>query len=75
MKQATGTTRQRNRRIRIQDADALFSVLTFSLTGLLGCLISQAPLDGPVFTLARLLLIPASAPIIALTGLVFGGGE
>jgi len=59
----------------IQDTESLFVVLAFSLTGLLGCLVSQASLDGPAFTLVRPLLILASAPIAALTGLVFGGGE
>jgi hypothetical protein len=45
------------------------------LTGLLGCLVSQVPLDGLAFTPTRFLLILASAPNAALTGLVFGGGE
>jgi hypothetical protein len=74
MKRAVRTTGH-NHRIGIQDAESLLTVLTFSLTGLLGCLVLQAPLDGPAFALVRLVLILASAPSTALTGLVFGGGE
>lgn len=62
-------------RIRIEDAKSFFAVLGFSLTGLLGCLIAQAPLDGPAFIVVRSILILASTSITALTGLVFGGGE
>lgn len=74
MKHTVRTTRRCNHRIQAQDAESLLTVLTFSQTGLLGCLIFQAPLDGPAFSLARLLLILASSPITALTGFVFGGG-
>ncbi|MEH2511344.1 hypothetical protein V1291_002698 [Nitrobacteraceae bacterium AZCC 1564] len=75
MKHTVRMRRRCNQRIQVQDAESLLTVLTFSLAGLLGCLISQAPLDGPAFTLARWLSILASALLTPLTGLAFGGGE
>jgi hypothetical protein len=68
-------TGRRNSRFQNHDGNSLVTVLEFSLTGLLGCLVSQAPLDGAGFTLVSCLLILASAPIAALTALMFGDGE